>query len=208
MTEPKDWFASCKEGHPDDHWQLDPLCHARTLVGPHWRKPTDPPICGIPRSNFEHNDSPAFDADSAERKHEFVMPPEPLVWGENAWRKNDCPGHVRVDPEYESGEMVFEGIDASCSCPCHRSQHYVNVYRLEQGYGGPEEGGWWYEAGTPIASIPFATLREAEVERDKLKLRFPETKSRYSTAPREDDFGIYIENDFGAPFPEHTPRYE
>ena len=24
---------------------------------------------------------------------------------------------------------------------------YVNVYRVEDAYGGPEEGGWWYHIG-------------------------------------------------------------
>ena len=30
---------------------------------------------------------------------------------------------------------------------------YLNTYQIWQCYGGPEEGGWWYEAGTPVQSI-------------------------------------------------------
>lgn len=30
---------------------------------------------------------------------------------------------------------------------------YLNTYRIWQTYGGPEEGGWWYESGTPVQSI-------------------------------------------------------
>lgn len=33
---------------------------------------------------------------------------------------------------------------------------YVNVYRVTRHYGGPEEGGWWYDAGEPLASVPIA----------------------------------------------------
>ena len=29
---------------------------------------------------------------------------------------------------------------------------FVNVYELDQSYGGPEEGGWWVSTQTPVAS--------------------------------------------------------
>lgn len=35
---------------------------------------------------------------------------------------------------------------------------YVNVYHVSQLYGGPEEGGWYYDAGEPIASIPVKSI--------------------------------------------------
>ena len=28
-----------------------------------------------------------------------------------------------------------------------RKRYYVNVYEYEREYGGPEEGGWYYDAG-------------------------------------------------------------
>lgn len=31
---------------------------------------------------------------------------------------------------------------------------YVNVHAVTRHYGGPEEGGWWYDAGQPLASVP------------------------------------------------------
>lgn len=33
-------------------------------------------------------------------------------------------------------------------------RRYVNAYLVTREYGGPEEGGWWYDAGTPAGSIP------------------------------------------------------
>ena len=36
---------------------------------------------------------------------------------------------------------------------------YVNVYNVYQAYGGPEEGGWYYDIGEPLASIPINTSR-------------------------------------------------
>lgn len=32
---------------------------------------------------------------------------------------------------------------------------YVNAYSVTRHYGGPEEGGWWYNAGEPLASVPL-----------------------------------------------------
>ena len=127
---------------------------------------------------------------------------------ENGWRENDCPAYVRVDPEFEFGEMVFEGIDETCGCPCHWGRFYVNVYLLNRQYGGPEEGGWWYDTGEPLSSMPLDTLHKAEAERDRLAVHFPSTGSRYSVAAREADYGIEIESRFAQPWPEQTPRYE
>lgn len=38
---------------------------------------------------------------------------------------------------------------------------YVNAYAVTRHYGGPEEGGWWFNSGSPLASIPVkAELRK------------------------------------------------
>lgn len=200
-------FAQCEEGHPDDHWQLKPLCHARTMVGPHWRKATDPPICGFTDDSWEHH------ANNEER-HDFVPPPEGtvLVLGENAWRDNACRGREEVN---EFGEVIASSTEwpaevhmVVCYCLCHASRIYVNVYELAQGYGGPEEGGWYYEAGVPIAAYLCENLREAErLQKSLREGRFPDNRARYSVRPQNIDFGVYIETHFAAPFPEQTPRY-
>ena len=33
---------------------------------------------------------------------------------------------------------------------------YINTYECHQRYGGPEEGGWWYEVGEPVQSVAVA----------------------------------------------------
>lgn len=32
---------------------------------------------------------------------------------------------------------------------------YVNIYAVGRSYGGPEEGGWWFDTGEPVGSIPI-----------------------------------------------------
>jgi hypothetical protein len=34
---------------------------------------------------------------------------------------------------------------------------YLNAYRVSRAFGGREEGGWYFDAGEPIASIPIKT---------------------------------------------------
>lgn len=36
---------------------------------------------------------------------------------------------------------------------------YINAYAVTRHYGGPEEGGWWYNAGEPLASVPIQAER-------------------------------------------------
>jgi hypothetical protein len=37
---------------------------------------------------------------------------------------------------------------------------YINAHLVVQQFGGVEEGGWYFSAGQPIASIPIATLHQ------------------------------------------------
>ena len=43
------------------------------------------------------------------------------------------------------------------------SKVYLNAYTTDQEYGGPEEGGWWYDTYEPAAAVPIV-LREGELE--------------------------------------------
>lgn len=191
-------FPECKnDKHEDDHWFLRPLCQE----------------CGRPEGDYPHNEYGLRDAqanttpEGAESWHPLVPPTGPLVWGENAWRGNDCHGYhdnswKPIDPD--TGERPRS---ESCSCRCHWGTYYVNVYEIDRGYGGPEEGGWWYDSGTPVAAVPFDTLREAEDFAEVMRARFPHNHSSSSVAYRGGDFGVRIERRFAAPYPEHTPRY-
>lgn len=196
-------FDACKDGHPDDHWKLDPICQAPTLVGPPWQDPHERQVCGRSLSEYPHNDTPEHEPGD---KHPFVPLIGPIEWGHGAWRRNDCPAYI--DTEWIDGEWTRMERPRKCTCLCHRGTHYVNVYRLDRAYGGPEEGGWYYDCGDPVASVPFDSVREAEAEAGRLEKRFPRGKNRYSVAPQGEDFGVYIEGWFAESWPKRTPRYE
>lgn len=45
---------------------------------------------------------------------------------------------------------------------------FVTVYETDRAYGGPEEGGWWYDVGTVVACFPVLRHRaERLLERVK-----------------------------------------
>jgi hypothetical protein len=55
--------------------------------------------------------------------------------------------------------------DGECDCrpegyilPGSTTLMYVNAYSITRHYGGPQEGGWWYNHGEPIASIPVRAV--------------------------------------------------
>ncbi len=55
--------------------------------------------------------------------------------------------------------------DGECECrpedyvhPGDETLLYVNAYEVTRHYGGPEEGGWWYNHQEPIASIPIRAI--------------------------------------------------
>jgi hypothetical protein len=85
---------------------------------------------------------------------------------------------------------------------------YVNVYELDRHYGGPEEGGWWYDSGDPVAAIPFRTREEADNEAVELRPSWEDKGERYSMAPQSTDYRVVVEDHFPVAWPEHKPHYE
>lgn len=164
----------------DSHWELVPICAK----------------CGAQEIWWEH-DKENPDA------HDFIAPTEPLVWGENAHRWNECSGSIPNDDpdEYNPGNWIV------CNCPCHWSNYYVNIYLADREYGGPEEGGWWYDIGEPIGSIPCDTWKEAWDLREKLKEKYPRTNKRNSVNGGE-DYEVAVQSHFAKYYPEVRPHYE
>lgn len=90
---------------------------------------------------------------------------------------------------------------------------YVNAYSVSQSFGGREEGGWWFDVGAPIASVPVSNYEEAGAAWDALAERYAEEYGFDGPDTRHlstggDDLWLCVENHFGKPFPSERPRYE
>jgi hypothetical protein len=112
---------------------------------------------------------------------------------------------------------------------------HVNVYEMDRVCGGQEEGGWWFDVGTAIASIMADTLAEARDAYIKMWNKFvDDAPCAYCDLPRtyhledsEEDscdqyrkpnigsvvyrggeYYISVESHIAEDFPKERPRYE
>jgi hypothetical protein len=108
---------------------------------------------------------------------------------------------------------------------------YANAYLTNRAYGGPEEGGWYYDVGEPVMSLPFVCYDESDVDEHGVVVI-----SRYDNESREiamdqvyelcvmagvdvplkeyledwqiDGFMVTIENKPGEYFPQKRPHWD
>lgn len=90
---------------------------------------------------------------------------------------------------------------------------YVNVYAVGRQYGGPEEGGWWYDTGEPVECHRIAAATEEGLRSlcdevaTRLEADYPRTGRRSSVLGGE-DYGVYVEAHEARAFPDERPYYE
>lgn len=99
----------------------------------------------------------------------------------------------------------------------NKKLYRVNLYLLNQGYGGPEEGGWWYTTGEFIRSHSFIFTDRIEA-RDRMELLNRRTdvlandprgsQAQLSSVTCTGRFNWCIEERDGENFPTHRPHYE
>ena len=103
-------------------------------------------------------------------------------------------------------------LSADAGRPAPEVPFHLNEYRTNRAFGGPEEGGWWYDTGVFVASHgAYATVEDAAAARD--------ATANWLAARREGLHPpdsvlctgwpvLYIESNPGADFPVARPRYE
>jgi hypothetical protein len=70
---------------------------------------------------------------------------------------------------------------------------YLNTYETWQAYGGPEEGGWWYECGKPVQSIKISDedLQTLVDKRDNRHSVLSQRWEKFCKLYREQEDGEY-----------------
>ena len=87
---------------------------------------------------------------------------------------------------------------------------YINGYEVELAYGGPEEGGWWYDVGTVYKSMPTTAAKAARLLE---RVRAWCDRANEGTPPRSSvigtpDFVAMTSDEPGIGFPQERPFYE
>lgn len=85
---------------------------------------------------------------------------------------------------------------------------WVNAYSVTRHYGGPEEGGWWYNWYESLASVPVQGETAAQTEKERLENLFGSGHGDiYSVLGGEKIF-VYIEDEACKSESKVTPHYE
>lgn len=112
------------------------------------------------------------------------------------------PGLIAVETEHGT---LYADPDTEYTVLRDDVKH-VNVYRIERYYGGPEEGGWWFDTGTVEMTWPCTTQSEVDAAIAELTKKYPRTGNRGKVHGGA-DFDIRVEGHTGKSFPTETPHY-
>lgn len=92
-----------------------------------------------------------------------------------------------------------------------RDRVYVNEYEVDRRYGGPEEGGWWYDVGEFINCLGITeTEAAAEILRDSHRARLAEVnegRRELSSVLSNGRRVIHLDNHPGHDVPIEQPHY-
>lgn len=95
-----------------------------------------------------------------------------------------------------------------------RRMWHVNVYELDRAYGGPEEGGWWYNTGELVQTVPVWSDAWSDDDIEKLcellGNQYPKEGDRSigSVLYAGGAHAIVVEPHEGKSWPQERPRYE
>lgn len=92
---------------------------------------------------------------------------------------------------------------------CKVRVNYLTVFLCDRAYGGPEEGGWWYDTGEVQEVVRVRSKQQLKRERRRLE-------QAYSNEGRRDIGSVLSEGKFfieagkvpGQDYPQVRPHYE
>lgn len=88
---------------------------------------------------------------------------------------------------------------------------YVNVYLVEQAYGGPEEGGWWYDYGVPHVSISEECPGGLDAMLEQWRVWCTEqngARPPYDYTNGCGEYRVFVEDEPAKAWPSERPVYE
>ena len=87
-----------------------------------------------------------------------------------------------------------------------RALRYLNIYRVVQLYGGPEEGGWHDDVEEPIESRLY--LSQAELDENLPELRAKVDELNKNSVSVSVTYSLRHQGHFAEASPKQRPTYE
>lgn len=85
---------------------------------------------------------------------------------------------------------------------------YVNVYHVSRHYGGPEEGGWWYNIGEVVESVEASVDKADEMKETLIEKHKEENEGDIYSVLGGIQVNVCVEDEPGQNYPAETPHYE
>jgi hypothetical protein len=86
---------------------------------------------------------------------------------------------------------------------------YVTAYETSLGYGGPEEGGWWFDCGEWVETVQTSRPTAEKIKGDWQENEYMTRRPTYSSIHRPgDSYDVVIEEAAPQDYPVESPRYE
>lgn len=82
-----------------------------------------------------------------------------------------------------------------------REPTVVTVHRVDHCFGGPEEGGWWFQTGEPIENI--CVFSKDQIIEELLNLHEKYESEEYA----EETYDIELSTKYGSYYPVTRPHY-
>jgi len=108
--------------------------------------------------------------------------------------------------EYPNTEPLDKMQDMVEKYTKRPEEWYVNVYHADKGYGGAEEGGWWYDIREPLYTVRTRNNIESEKWLNELRKKYPRT-GRRSNVNGGEDYDVSIQPVPGFYSPRNRPVY-
>jgi len=114
----------------------------------------------------------------------------------------------------ELAQLFINAIDAFRESEQPVCRWYVSIYEYDRAYGGPEEGGWYYECGQPMTDFQLsfedkenAILYGAFLD-EKILPGMNEGRPPIGSVLSRGRYSVVIETEPPKAYPDHKPRYE
>jgi hypothetical protein len=88
---------------------------------------------------------------------------------------------------------------------------YLNIYLVDRAFGGPEEGGWWFDYGVVHASIPLEDGPRCSTYVKAWREWCDATNAErpgISSTSSEGQYVVRYEEEPGEDWPKERPHYE
>lgn len=86
-------------------------------------------------------------------------------------------------------------------CEHEEEPTLFQVHATWERYGGPEEGGWWYTCGEPVANYCFFSKQQAF---ECLRI----IKQEFFSEDTEEEYDFNLARAYGEFYPKRRPHYE